>query len=238
MELEKCSVCGEPIFREIDIMGTKKYLRRMCACRRKEVEEEEAIDRANVLYSESRRILDVGYLDKAYAGYTFASADEKESVIVSQMKQYADNFEKALKVNKGIYLFGNAGVGKTFYASCIANEVRKKGVYVLIGSASDFIRYFTKDYGRNEEAEKQIRTYPLMIIDDIGVERVSDSSMSVMNEIIDMRYLSRKPLICTSNYPLSKLYEGTGAYGERITSRLSEMCVNYPVKGDDRRRNK
>ena len=235
MELEKCSVCGEPIFREIDIMGTKKYLRRMCACRRKEVEEEAAIDRANVLYSEARRILDVGYLDKAYAGYTFASADEKDSTIVSQMKQYADNFDKAVKVNKGIYLFGNAGVGKTFYASCIANEVRKKGVYVLIGSASDFIRYFTKDYGRNEEAEKQIRTYPLMIIDDIGVESMTDyygEKRDMVSEIIDRCEKRGRLFIATTNLTPNEISE---RYGLRTLDRLKSITKAIKFYGDSLR---
>ena len=236
MECEVCSVCGEPLYKEIELFGTVKQLRRACACRRKEIEEEEARDKAMVLYGKARRILEVGYLDKAYANYTFASADEKTSKITKDMIQYAQNFDKALKVNRGIYLYGNAGVGKTFYAACIANEMRKKGENVLIGSASDLVRYFTKEYGRNEEAEKQIRTYPLMVIDDLGMERVNDASMSVMNEIIDMRYLSKKPLICTSNFPINKLYDGSGTYGERIISRLSEMCVPYPVTGKDRRK--
>lgn len=236
MECNVCPVCGEPLSREIDMFGEKLVMRRACACRRKEIEEEEAFDKANVAFSRSKRILEVGYLNKGYANYTFASADEKDSKIVKDMMQYAQNFDKALKVNRGVYLYGNAGVGKTFYASCIANEVRKAGKYVLIGSASDLVRYFTKDYGRNEEAENQIRTYPLMIIDDIGVEKASDTSLSVMNEIIDIRYLSKKPLICTSNLHPDKLYDGTGTYGERITSRIAEMCVPYPVKGKDRRR--
>lgn len=236
MELEKCAVCGEPLFKSVILFGEEKLMRRQCACRRKEVEEENAYTESMRVFNKARQILEDGYLDKAYANYTFASVDDKESKAAKDMKQYADSFDKALKVNKGIYLYGNAGVGKTFYASCIANELRKRGQYVLIGSASDYVRYFTKNYGRNEDAESQIRTYPLMIIDDIGVERVNDNSMGVMNEIIDMRYLSKKPLICTSNFAPNKLYEGTGAYGERITSRLAEMCVAYPIKGKDRRR--
>lgn len=236
MECEVCSVCGEPLFMEVTLFGEKRLWRRQCACRRKELAEEEAYDRAQVLGEKRKRILEVGYLNPAYANYTFASVDDKESKVAKDMKQYADNFEKALKINKGIYLYGNAGVGKTFYASCIANEWRKKGGYVLIGSATDFIRYFTKNYGRNEDAENQIRTYPLMVIDDIGIERSNESTMSIMDEIIDMRYLAKKPLICTSNFAPESLYSAEGAYGERIKSRLSEMCVSYPVTGKDRRK--
>ncbi|MBQ3612718.1 MAG: ATP-binding protein [Bacteroidales bacterium] len=237
MEVERCAVCGEPLYKEMIWFGTPKMQRRMCACRRKEVEEEEARDEALKMFSRIRNILDEGYLDQVYAKYTFASADSKESKIFKSLKAYADEFAKAKANNMGLFLYGTPGVGKTFYASCIANEVRNQGEYVLIGSAADLIRYFTKDYGRNEEAERKIRTYPLMVIDDIGVEKTNDGTMSVMNDIIDIRYRSRKPLICTSNFTLDKLYEGTGAYGERITSRLSESCVQFRITGKDRRKN-
>lgn len=235
--VEKCAVCGEDLFKEVTIFGEKKVFRRACACRRKELEEEERLAEESKKFNRSLDILELGYLNKGYSAYTFAQADEKDSKIVKDLTQYCNNWEKAKKVNRGIFLYGNTGVGKTFYASAVANEVRKKGDYVLIGSASEFVRYYTRDYGRNEEAERQIETYPLMVIDDIGMEKSSDNSLATMNEIIDIRYLSHKPLICTSNYPLNKLYEGTGAYGSRIASRLTEMCVPYQVTGKDRRNN-
>lgn len=236
MDMKFCPACGEPLFREVTVFGNNITMRRMCECRRREKEEEEAMDRANVMFSRIKRILELGYMDPTYAEMTFAAGDSKESKVARDMEAYAEHFDKHLKNNRGIFLYGNAGVGKTFYASCIANAIRKRGDWVLIGTAADLVKYFTKDFGRNEEAEDQIRRYPLMVIDDIGMEKTTENSLAVMNEIINMRYMARKPLICTSNYPLSKLYEGTGAYGERITSRLSEMCVPYKLTGKDRRR--
>lgn len=233
--VEKCSVCGEELFRTVNVFGQELKMRRACACRRKELEEEQKAAEQAKAFNRARDILELGYLNKGYANYTFASTDEKDSKAYKDFTQYARNFDKAKATNKGVFLYGNAGVGKTFYASCIANEVRKNGDYVLIGSASEFVRYFTRDYGKNEEAEEQIRTYPLMVIDDIGMEKSNDNSLAVMNEIIDIRYLSKRPLICTSNFTLNKLYEGTGAYGERILSRLTEMCVPYRITGKDRR---
>lgn len=237
MVIEKCAVCGEDLFREVTIFDKTQLLRRACACRRAELEKEEKETEAWKRHNRSRDIIDKGYLNKGYAQYTFASADEKDSKIVKDLKQYCDNWDKAKAVNRGVYFFGNYGTGKTFYASCIANEIRNKGEYVLIGSAAELVRYFTRDYGRNEDAEDQVRRYPLMVIDDIGVERGNENTLSVMNEIIDMRYMAKKPLIVTSNFGLEELYKGSGIYGERIASRLEAMCVPYKVAGKDRRKN-
>lgn len=238
MGLKTCDVCGEELFKEVVIFGQKKVFRRACACRRKELEEEERLAEESRLFNRAKDILELGYLDKSYANYTFASTDDKESKEYHDLRQYCVNWEKAKKVNRGIYLYGNVGTGKTFYASSIANEIRKTyGDYVLIGRASEMIRYFTRDYGRNEDAEYQIKTYPLLVIDDIGAERESNNGLSVMNEIIDMRYTAKKPLIVTSNYEIDKLYEGLGMLGDRIKSRLNGICVPYKITGKDRRDN-
>ena len=238
MEIEVCSVCGEPLFREIPMFGQTKLLRRACACRRAELEEEEKESERSWKFNRAKDILALGYLDKGFAEFTFPSTDDKGSREFKDFVQYVNNWDKAKEVNRGIYLYGNAGAGKTFYASCIANEIRKRYAdYVLIGSATDLIDYMTKDYGRNDEGKEQLRTYPLVVIDDIGVEKAIDNNLSVMNEIINIRYMARKPLICTSNFPLEKLYMGTGIYGDRITSRLKEMCVQYQIVGKDRRNN-
>ena len=238
MGLKTCEVCGEPLFREIEVFGQKMTVRRACQCRRKEIEEENRLAEESRIYNKARDILELGYLDKAYAQYTFASTDDKESKEYHDMVQYADHWDKAKKVNRGIYLYGNVGTGKTFYASCIANEVRKKyGDYVLIGTASALVRYFTRDYGRNEDAEQQIKTYPLLVIDDIGTERESNNGLSIMNEIIDMRYTAKLPLIVTSNFPIDDVYKGLGMLGDRIKSRLNGICVPYKIAGKDRRQN-
>lgn len=236
MGLERCAVCGEELFKTVTVFGQELKMRRACACRRKELEEEKALAEKMKLANRAMDSLELGYLDRGYAEYTFASTDDKESKEYKEMRNYCDNWEKAKRVNRGIFLYGNMGTGKTFYACSIANEIRKRyGEYVLIGSAAEFVRYFTRDYGRNEDGEQQIKTYPLMVIDDIGVERENDNTLSVMNEIIDLRYMSKLPLIVTSNFTIDELYKGTGIYGDRITSRLKAMCVPYRITGKDRR---
>ena len=46
-------------------------------------------------------------------------------------KSYAENWRAVLSENRGIYLFGTAGVGKTHLTVCIANHLLKNAVSVL-----------------------------------------------------------------------------------------------------------
>ena len=58
--------------------------------------------------------------------------------------------------------------------------------------------------GRNEVVDKLCR-YPLLIIDDFGMERGTEYALEQIYSIVDSRYRSRKPLIVTTNLTLDEI---------------------------------
>ena len=234
--IKHCSICGEATSRIINCGGFSILTPRACACRRKEIDEEERREEEIRRYTREKDILDKGYLNKDYARITFSKDDGRNPDMQKQMIDYCNTFDTVEQNNIGLFLYGTTGTAKTYYASCIANELRKRGKYVLIGTAPEMIRYFTQDYGKNDEAIRQIKSYSLVIIDDIGMEKPTDKDLSVLNEIVDLRYLAKKPLIVTSNLTLEEMRENTGLYGDRITSRLDEICIQIRLTGEDSRR--
>ncbi len=72
----------------------------------------------------------------------------------------------------------------------------------------------------------------LLMLDDIGAQKGSEWVSERLYEIIDARYEARLPMICTTNRKPDKLAE---VVGERVASRLHEMCDVIPVLGGDRR---
>lgn len=58
--------------------------------------------------------------------------------------------------------------------------------------------------GRNEYIERLCR-FPLLIIDDFGMERGTEYGLEQVYNVIDSRYRSRKPLIVTTNLTLDSL---------------------------------
>lgn len=78
-----------------------------------------------------------------------------------------------------------------------------------------------------------LKNADLLAIDDLGAERPSDWTQERLYELIDERYAERLPTLVTTNVPLSRIGEFVG---ERVASRLAEMCTVVPLTGEDRRR--
>lgn len=78
--------------------------------------------------------------------------------------------------------------------------------------------------GRNEVVDR-LCCYPLLIIDDFGMERGTEYALEQIYNIIDSRYRSRKPLIVTTNLTLDDIRHPQDTAHARIYDRLLEMCV-------------
>lgn len=72
---------------------------------------------------------------------------------------------------------------------------------------------------------------PLLIVDDLGVERMTDYSFEVWFKLIDERYGNLKPTVFTSNLKLSDLSK---RFDDRIASRLADGKV-LNIDGKDYR---
>lgn len=77
--------------------------------------------------------------------------------------------------------------------------------------------------GRNDIVDDLCR-YPLLVIDDFGMERGTEYALEQVYNIVDSRYRSRKPLIVTTNLTLDEIRHPHTAHA-RIYDRLLEMCV-------------
>ena len=78
--------------------------------------------------------------------------------------------------------------------------------------------------GRNAVVDKLCR-YPLLIIDDFGMERGTEYALEQVYNIVDSRYRSQKPLIVTTNLPLNEIRHPQDTAHARIYDRILEMCV-------------
>ena len=123
--------------------------------------------------------------------------------------------------NLGFLLWGGVGTGKSFLAGCIANALMEQEVPVRMTNFARILNELNGSFsGRNEVVDKLCR-YPLLIIDDFGMERGTDYALEQIYNIVDSRYRSRKPLIVTTNLTLGEIrYPQDTAY-----DRLLEMCV-------------
>ena len=137
-----------------------------------------------------------------------------------------------LSSGTGLLLWGNVGTGKTYIAACIANALLDKGVPVLMTSFARILGAIPGPAsGEQTEAIDQWMQYPMLIIDDLGIERDTPYTMELVYHVIDSRYRSGKPMIITTNLTMEELEHPDSREKMRIYDRVLECCTPVRVDG-------
>ena len=222
-----CGVCHEPkeaVVSLNDLHIPSRKVPILCACDKNQLnkEEKERSQRKHLYLVD--RLRSECFPDKAMYSWTFENTD-MNTAQAKKCLSFVKNWEKAKTNNMGLLLWGDVGSGKSYMAGCIANALLENEVSVCMTKIIDVLNMSFQD---KYEHINQICSKELLILDDFGTERESEYGMEIIYEIIDRRYISRKPLIVTTNLPLSTLQNPTDQEHERIYSRLLTMTV--PVR--------
>lgn len=126
-----------------------------------------------------------------------------------------------------LYLHGNTGSGKTYFSLALFRAAVEFGVPWI-----NFVRSYDLDEELLQSVESKqeksvIRKYaevPILFIDDLGVERVSERIQRQIYAIIDERLGENRLTVITSNLAVEDL-----PLGGRTISRLSSYySIEFP----------
>jgi DNA replication protein DnaC len=156
---------------------------------------------------------------------------EDMTEVFQKLKDYTANFENAKKEGVGLYLWSaQKGSGKTMSVCALANELLENDYQVRFATSARILQEIRNTYSNTttyteSQMMSDLKTCELLIIDDFGVEKITDWVREKMYEIINERYLANRPTIFTANNDIKDL-----PYDERITNRIEQMCVaiHYP----------
>ena len=206
-----------------------------CDCQRKIREERQAAE-------EHRRHLDTveelkrrGFSDTAMREWTFEN-DNGQNPQTATARFFVDHWEEMQEKKLGYLFWGHVGSGKSYLAGCIANALMEKEVSVYMTNFAAILNDLAASFeGRNEYISRLCR-YPLLIIDDFGMERGTEYGLEQFYNVIDSRYRSGKPLVVTTNRTLQELQNPEDTAHARIYDRLMEMCAPVCCTGGNFRR--
>ena len=164
------------------------------------------------------------------------SPRENMNLLKEKAYQFIQNFDDPQE--KNLIFLGGTGLGKTFLTNCIANELLKEGKTVLYQTAPImFDEIFDEKYGKSQNytgLEKDILSTDLLIIDDLGTEKISDNKIEELFNIINTRLLNQNhkitKTIISSNLTAQEI---VNAYTMRIGSRLAGSYRFLRFFGED-----
>lgn len=218
-----------------NFLGVEKVVPCVCKCRQEQMEEEERQRQWQEKQKTIKEYRRMGFPESDMQHWTFAHADNCK--IINAAKRYVDNFQQFKADGKGLLLHGGVGVGKTFAAACIVNELIDKGRPCLM---TNFARILNTLWGIDEKQAyiDSLNKFDLLVLDDLGIERQSEYVQEQVFNVIDSRYRAKLPLIVTTNLPLKELTSPASVGYGRIYDRVLEMCHPVKVEGESRRRQK
>ncbi len=135
--------------------------------------------------------------------------DKKRLEIIKKIKEFYDNY-KASKESKGIYLNGNFGSGKSYLIAALFNELAKLNYQSAIIYFPEFLRKLKSGFGHGgdeyNELFESIKKVPLLLIDDIGAEKLTDWARDeILGSILQYRMDFKLPTFFTSNLTVQEL---------------------------------
>lgn len=126
-------------------------------------------------------------------------------------------------------LLGNVGSGKTHLAMAVSNYLINIGVDVMYVDYRGFITRMKHSMIDRDEYELMIRrvqNVEILFIDDFYKGNLTKTDPSIMFEVINYRYFSKKPIILTSEMDLEDIID----VDEGVGSRIREMSEGFVIR--------
>jgi len=153
----------------------------------------------------------------------------------------------------GLLFTGDNGVGKTHLAAAVLRElVTRKGASGHFWDFHELIREIKSSYDPETKTTELMVLQPVveadvLVLDDLGAWKMTDWMNDTLFYLLNGRYMAKRPTVITTNYqdvtreevlaadPLRRREFLVERIGQRLRSRLMEMCLVVRVQGGDHR---
>lgn len=164
--------------------------------------------------------------------------------IIKWIKEYYDKFDP-YTTNKGLYLHGNFGTGKTYLIAALLNELKNKfGVKVEIVYVPELLRKLKENLNLVGDKLYYLENVSILLLDDIGAEKVTEWGRDeILGTILQTRMNNGMPTFFTSNLTIPELEKHLSLTKEnedlvkakRIIERIKFLTDDIELLGNNYR---
>lgn len=144
-----------------------------------------------------------------------------------------------LNDGEGLILTGATGCGKSHLAAGIVHAMVQQEVTAVFQGVPELLARLRSTFDKDAEGAGEgeimeaLRDADLLVLDDVGAEKVSEWTQERLYLLIDGRYRDKKAIILTTNLEPKALEQ---VIGTRAMDRLLETCKIVKVNAASYRR--
>jgi DNA replication protein DnaC len=171
----------------------------------------------------------------------------------------AEGFLRGYPHEKGLLLVGHVGVGKTHLAVGIIRElIENRGIACLFCDYRELLKEIQNSYNASVqttelEVLRPVFDAEVLVLDELGAVKPTEWVWDTVSLILNTRYNDKRTTIITTNFPNAPALENQeiareqraarketlgDRIGERMRSRIQEMCIPVEMPGRDYRQRK
>ena len=250
--LKKCEFCGKELrpigfdYLYVNISADSIEYERCDCSKSKEYWKE--IDNKEYEQQKRNRIRDIinTIYKQNYIGRKFQEMNLENFYFDSSNKYVLDVVNDYINKNKDIMksdsliIMGKSDTGKTHLAAAIANKLIENDKTVLMERLTNLLDRIRETYENNTKSENELieiySNVDMLIIDDLGTEKISSWALEKLYTIIQNRYENGLPIIITTRFNKDGLierfsYSKDSDLVDAMISKLYQMCFGILLKG-------
>ena len=170
---------------------------------KKKIDKEEKLHSNTILFNVPKEIKEASFKN-------IYKTDKKRYSTILWLTEFIKKYKQDVH-QKGLYLCGNFGSGKTYLIAATFNELAKDGVKSAIVFWPEFLNSLKASFNSDIKSEfknkyNYVKKVPLLLIDDLGAESVTPWARDeILCPLLQYRMDEKLPTFFTSNLNLENL---------------------------------